>query len=150
MKAEDCLGWVSWGPPTVIPQCQSQCEYWSGAQYFITRDKTQSKPWSCVVFQVDGTILVRLLIYVRMSQSGLLPAVRLRSSLKLIFSRDIGQLWSRLTPVNTTPVFARPEKTIKLELWSHNFIGEHWSQTTEERRGNIIGTTSGSLQREAL
>ena len=68
------------------------------------------------MFQVDGTILVRLLIYVRMSQSGLLPAVRLRSSLKLIFSRDIGQLWSRLTPVNTTPVFARPEKTIKLEL----------------------------------
>ena len=90
MKAEDCLGWVSWGSPTVIPHCQSQCEYWSGAQYFITRDKTQSKPWSCVVFQVDGTILVRLLIYVRMSQSRLVPAVRLRSSLKLIFSKDIG------------------------------------------------------------
>ena len=50
----------------------------------------------CVVFQLDGTILVRLLIYVRMSLPGLLPAVRLRSSLKLIFSKDIGLLWSAL------------------------------------------------------
>ena len=39
----------------------------------------------------------RLLIYVRMSVSGLLPAVRLRSSLKLIFSKDItGLPWSAL------------------------------------------------------
>ena len=59
------------------------------------------------MFQVDGTILVRLLIYVRMSLSGLLPAVRLRSSLKLIFSKDIGLLWSALVQAGVrgvTPV----------------------------------------------
>ena len=95
MKAVDCLGWVSWVTnchPSVIANLNVNTGPQQTAMFHNSSDKTLDLQDGCLclVFQVDGTILARLLIYVRMSQSRLVPAVRLRSSLKLIFSKDIG------------------------------------------------------------